>query len=109
MASACVSYLEDMKAKVKKAKDMKGARFINIFSPCVPGWGYDPAITVKLGKLAVESGLWKLFEIENGKYRETYKPAKLEPVKEYFKLQKRFKHLTDEEIAEIQKMVEEKL
>lgn len=107
-ASGCVSYIEDMKVKVKKAKEMKGARFMSILSPCVPGWGYDPSKTIELGRLAVETGLWKLFEVENGVKKSTFKPKELKPVKEYFKHQKRFKHLTEEDIAEVQSIVDEK-
>jgi pyruvate ferredoxin oxidoreductase beta subunit len=106
-ASSGVSYLADLKNKVKKAAAIKGAAFISVHSPCVPGWGYDPALTVDLGKKVVMSGLWKLFEIENGKFKFNFKPEKRIPVAEYFKPQKRFKHLTDEEIANIQKIVDE--
>jgi len=106
-ASASVGYLQDMKNKVQKAKDMKGARFITIFSPCVPGWGYDSSKTIEIAKLAVDTGMWKLFEIENGVRKDTFKPAKLKPVSEYLKMQKRFKHLTKEEIAKIQRMIDE--
>ena len=105
-ASATAAHLVDLKNKVKKAKAVKGSAFIAIHSPCVPGWGYDPALTVDLSKKVVMSGLWKLFEIENGEFKLNLKPEKRIPVAEYFKPQKRFKHLTGEEIAEIQKDVD---
>ncbi len=104
-ASTTIAYFADLDRKVKKAAGMKGARFINIHAPCVPGWGYDSALSVKLSRLAVETGMWKMCEIENGK--ETISvPPKMTPVVEYFKLQKRFKHLTPGEIEAIQKKID---
>jgi pyruvate ferredoxin oxidoreductase beta subunit len=84
---------------------MKGFRFIDVISPCVPGWGYDPALSIELSRLAVETGLWGLFEIENGVRKDTFKPGQLKPVELYLKPQKRFKHLTDEELKGIQKKI----
>jgi ferredoxin len=107
VASTSVSFVQDLEEKVKKAASIKGARFISVFTPCVPGWGYESALTVELGELVVESGLWKLFEIDNGEFKLNYRPRQRKPVKEYFKPQKRFKHLTDEEIEEIQKIIDE--
>ena len=107
-ASASVGFLPDLKNKIKKAKELKGSRFITVYSPCVPGWGYDPALTVELGKLAVDTGVWELFEVENGERKTNYVPKDRKPVSEYFKLQKRFKHLTDEDIEEWQRILDEK-
>tara|TARA_Y100000310_G_scaffold344714_1_gene458988 strand:+ start:1248 stop:2156 length:909 start_codon:yes stop_codon:yes gene_type:complete len=107
-ASASIAYLPDFKAKLEKAKAMKGFRFIDVISPCVPGWGYDPAISIELSRLAVETGMWELFEIENGKRKDTFKPGQLKPVGLYLKPQKRFKHLSDAEIAGIQKGILER-
>jgi len=107
-ASASIAYLPDFKAKLEKAKAMKGFRFIDVISPCVPGWGYDPAISIELSRLAVETGMWELFEIEKGVRKDTFKPGQLKPVELYLKPQKRFKHLTTEEIAGIQKGILER-
>ncbi|MDP7282086.1 MAG: thiamine pyrophosphate-dependent enzyme [Candidatus Undinarchaeales archaeon] len=107
-ASASIAYLPDFKAKLEKAKAMKGFRFIDVISPCVPGWGYDPAISIELSRLAVETGMWELFEIENGVRKDTFKPGQLKPVELYLKPQKRFKHLTDAELKGIQKKILER-
>ncbi len=104
VASASPGYLMDLEAKVRKAMTIKGARFINVLSPCVPGWKYDPSLTVKIAKLAVDTGIWKLVEIVNGEERITVKPSFV-PVEEYLKLQGRFRHLTPEDIQEIQRQV----
>jgi pyruvate ferredoxin oxidoreductase beta subunit len=77
--------------------------------PCPPGWGYDSSKTVELAKRAVETGCWNLYEIEDGKTNFTFKPRERKPVSEYLKGQKRFKHLTEEDIAQIQKHVDEKI
>ena len=104
VATSTVTHWADLEKKVKKAKDIKGARFINIFSPCVPGWKYDPALTVELGRLVVDTGLWEMLEFENGVETVNMQP-KFTPVEEFFKLQGRFKHLTDSDVKEIQGIV----
>ncbi|MCC7569818.1 pyruvate synthase subunit beta [Candidatus Micrarchaeota archaeon] len=106
VATSTSGHLFDLKKKIEKAKKIKGFRFVDVHSPCVPGWKYDPALTVELSKLAVDTGLWKVFEYENGKETITIQP-KFIPVEEYFKHQKRFKHLTKEDIEFIQKKVNE--
>ena len=70
------------------------------------GWGYDPSKTIELGRLAVETGSWILYEIEDGDFRVTYRPMERKMVDEYLLAQKRFKHLTEEERKRIQKNVD---
>jgi len=94
VATASIAYPADLKNKIDKAKKIKGPKFIHIHTPCPIGWKYDPAKTVEVGRLAVETGLWALFEIENNKFKMTYKPDELKPLKDYLSLQKRFKHMT---------------
>ncbi len=103
-ATSTAGHITDLQRKITKAKEIKGFRFINILSPCVPGWKYDPALTVKLAKLAVETGLWKVYEVEDGKETVNIKPNFV-PVEKYLKHQKRFKHLTPEDIKIIQENV----
>jgi len=103
-ATSTAGHITDLQRKVTKAKEIKGFRFINVLSPCVAGWKYDPSLTVKLSKLAVETGLWKVYEVEDGKETVNIKPNFV-PVEEYLKLQKRFKHLTPEDIKTIQENV----
>lgn len=103
VATASIGYPEDLIAKVTYAKDLEGFRMIIIQSPCPVGWRYDPAKTMEIARSGVQSGLWPLYEIENGqKFKLTYKPKELKPVSEYLRPQRRFRHMTEEETAEIQ-------
>ncbi len=107
VATASPAYPEDLIRKVTKAKAMKGFKFIHVISPCPPGWKTSPEISIKLARLAVQTGVFPLLEIENGEYYKiNIKPKQLKPVKEYIRLQGRFRHLTDEDIEEIQRQVE---
>ena len=106
-ATASPAFPEDFLAKVRKAREIKGLRFIHIHSSCPPGWKYPSELSVKIARLAVETKIFPLYEIENGrKYTLTVQPRDL-PVSEYFKLQGRFKHLDAKAIQAIQANVEE--
>ena len=100
IATATIAKPGDLKKKVRKAKDMKGFRFILAFTPCPTGWKFDPKYSIKMARLAVESGLFLLREIVYGE--ETVKKIKTEDskavFKEYIKLQGRFKHLSEKEV-----------
>jgi len=106
-ASASIGYHADLAAKVKKAVNMKGSRFIDVLSPCVPGWGIPSDQSIELAKLAVDTGMWKLVEYEYGELKGVFKPKERKPVKEYISKQARFKHLTDADIAAIQAKIDE--
>ena len=106
VATACVSYPEDYMKKVKRAMEIKGPAYIHILQPCTTGWGYDPSKTIDVGRKAVESGACALYEIDHGEFRITYRPQKRIPVKEYLSLQKRFRHLKEEQINQIQEYVD---
>ncbi len=103
------AYITDLYMKVRKAVEIEGPTFIHAFSPCTPGWRIDPALTVTVSRLAVQTGVWINYEVENGEFRVTTPVPKRKPVKEYLRLQGRFRHLTEEEIAEIQRMVDEEV
>lgn len=103
------AYITDLYMKVRKAVEIDGPTFIHAFSPCTPGWRIDPALTVTVARLAVQTGIWINYEVENGEFRVTTPVPKRKPVREYLKLQGRFRHLTDEEIAEIQRIVDEEV
>lgn len=106
IATATVAFPEDLIQKVNKAKSYRGTRFLHILSPCPPGWKSPPELSVRISRLAVESRVFPLYEIEDGiRYRITYQPKGI-PVREYLKLQDRFKHLSEEEIEGIQKEVD---
>ncbi len=107
VATASPSYPVDLYDKVVKAKSIPGTKYLHIHTPCPSGWGFDPRFTVKVGRLAVESGLFDLYEIEYGKFRLTGPSEKLTlknllPVKEYFEAQARFKGFTEEQITEVE-------
>jgi len=104
--TASVSYPMDLIAKVNYAKKLKGFKILIINSPCPTGWRYDPSKTIELGRLSVQTGIWPLYEILDGrKFRLTYKPRELRPVGEALTLQGRFRHMTEEEVASIQSIV----
>lgn len=103
IATASVAYPEDMVKKFKKAKNIKGTKFILIFAPCPTGWKYSPQFTVKLARLAVTSNLFPLLEIEDGiKWKLTKKILHPKPIDEYLKMQGRFKHIKEKDLKEIQ-------
>lgn len=93
VAQASIHLWPDIASKVAKAIASDGPSFINILSPCQLFWGFPPNLTIKIARLAVETGLWPLYEIENGRYKINYTPANLLPVSEWIKSQVRFKHL----------------
>jgi pyruvate/2-oxoacid:ferredoxin oxidoreductase beta subunit len=108
MATASIAHPEDMIEKFKKAKDIKGMRFLLVFAPCPTGWKYAPQLTVKLARLAVNSRVFPLLEIENGiKWKLTKEISRVIPVADYLKDQGRFKHLDKKQIEQIQKNVDE--
>ena len=105
VATACPSYPIDLIQKVKKAADIEGAAYIHILSVCPTGWRSAPELSIKLGRLAVETGIFPLYEVERGQYRLNIDFPNLKPIKEYLKLQGRFRHLTDEMIEEIERRI----
>ena len=108
VATASIGYPLDYMRKVKKALEIEGPAYIHVLAPCPTGWGFDSSKTVEIGKLAVDTGMWILYEIENGVERITYKPRKRKPVAEYLKAQRRFRHLSEELIAKIQEEIDKR-
>lgn len=107
VATACPSYPLDFIRKVEKAKKIKGPSYIHCFSVCPTGWRSPSHLTIALGRLVVETGIFPLYEVENGKYKISAEmPKKLKPIKDYFKAQGRFRHLGEHEIKMIQERVE---
>ena len=105
VATACPSYPFDLMNKVKKAKEIDGPSYIHVLVVCYTGWRSPPDLTVRLGRLAVETGIFPLYEIENGKYTLNMDFPQLRPVEDYFRLQGRFRHLSSEMVAFIQERV----
>jgi len=115
IATACASYPQDLFAKFVKAKEMReqGLRYIHVLAPCPPGWGFDNKLTIEIGRLAVKTGFWPLFEITNGKMelskesKRLVDPSKRKSLDEYLKPQSRFRKLTIEQRKEIDSYVTE--
>lgn len=105
VASANIGYPQDLYMKIKKALENQPS-FLHILSPCPTGWKFDSSLSVKLSRLAVETRMWMLYEIENGKLKVNKKVDSPKPVEEYLKLQGRFKHLHDREIKHIQQVTD---
>ncbi len=111
VATTCSAYPLDLYTKIEKAKAIRGTKYIHILAPCPPGWGYDPKYTVKVGKLAVETGMYDLYEIENREFRLTgasrklLEKRKLVPVSEYLKMQDRFRGMKDADIEDVQRRI----
>jgi pyruvate ferredoxin oxidoreductase beta subunit len=93
VATASVADLHDLEAKVTNAMGMQGARYIHIHVPCPLGWGSDPAHTIRVARMAVESGLFPLFEAQFGTVVDRTRIRHKVPVERYLELQDRFKHL----------------
>jgi len=114
VATASVADLHDLERKVTKAIGVRGARYIHVHVPCPLGWGSDPAHTMKVARLAVESGLFPLFEAEFGKIICSTPIRRKVPVERYLELQTRFKHLfgppqDTEALAAIQAMADDNI
>ncbi len=92
-AQASVSHWKDLTAKAEKAFNTPGPAFLNIFAPCPRGWRIPSSQTVEIAKLAVQTGFWPVYEVEDGIWRQTVKVHNRRPVEEFLKPQGRFKHL----------------
>ena len=91
--TAAFANFKDLYEKAEKAIYTKGATFLNVLAPCPRGWGYSTDELMKINKLAIDTCYWPLYEVENGKYKITYKPAKKLPIEEFLRPQRRFKHM----------------
>ena len=114
IATCSASYPLDFHDKLLKAKEISGFKYIHIQTPCPPGWGCDERMTVKIGKMAIECGLFDLYEIENGKKnlsepsKKLLKKNQLRPVQDYLQMQTRFKALSEEQIIAMQQRIDQK-
>jgi len=92
-ATATIAYFPDLKTKVEKAMTIKGPRFLQVLSPCPLGWEHDSALSVTVSRLAAETGIFPLIELEHGELTGVMRLAQQRPIEEYLHLQGRFKHL----------------
>ncbi|MHA1489101.1 MAG: thiamine pyrophosphate-dependent enzyme [Promethearchaeota archaeon] len=113
VATANGSFPLDLYEKFQKARKIKGTKYLHILSPCPPGWGFAPKNTIKIGRLAVQTGFWPLYEVINGKYflsKDSQKyldPNKRKPIEDYLKTQKRFDKITLEEIKNYKQYIDD--
>ncbi|MFA7187403.1 MAG: pyruvate ferredoxin oxidoreductase, partial [Dehalococcoides mccartyi] len=106
VATCCPSYPFDMIEKVSKALAADGPAYIHCLSVCPTGWRCATEDTIKIGRLAVETGVFPLYEVVNGEYKMSMETPALKPLKEYASLQRRFRHLTEESLDLIQERVQ---
>jgi pyruvate ferredoxin oxidoreductase beta subunit len=110
VAQASISHWKDLTTKAEKAFNTPGPAFLNVFAPCPRGWRTPSSKTVEIAKLAVQTGFWPVYEVEDGVWRQTVKVANRKPIEEFLKPQGRFKHLfapgNEELLAEIQSDVD---
>lgn len=113
LATACAAYPQDLFKKVKKALTLTGSKFIHVLAPCPPGWRFSSEMTVEMGKLAVRSGLWILYESEFGKVtiNGPSKAAMIKPVpiEDYLSVQGRFKGIDRKAIDALKSQAERRV
>jgi pyruvate ferredoxin oxidoreductase beta subunit len=93
VATATVAELHDLEAKVERAMRFHGARYLHVFVPCPLGWGAESKDTIRIARLAKETGLFPVFEAEHGEVVSVSKIRRQAPVEDYLRLQRRFAHL----------------
>jgi pyruvate ferredoxin oxidoreductase beta subunit len=113
VATVCGSYAVEMMNKVRKALTIGGPTFIHSLDPCPKGWDYDPMLSHELGELAIETGIFPLYEVEDGVVKYYGKTKAIaegrprKPVREYLLKQGRFAHFTEEDLGHFQTKVDE--
>ena len=106
-ATASLAFLDDFRMKIKRAKATEGFKLIMVDGPCPPGHKTEPEMSISIGRLAVESNIFPLYEIEHQKYTINYFPEKYVPVEECMKLQGRYNHLFKNGSKEIIKQIQD--
>jgi len=106
VATACPSYPFDLYEKVKRGLETEGKAYIHILCPCPEGWQFEPELAVKIGRWAVESRAFPLYEVGGGVYHLTVKTPEPRSIADYLKAQKRFEGLSEKELEEAQALVE---
>jgi pyruvate ferredoxin oxidoreductase beta subunit len=107
LATACPSYPLDLMNKTRRALETEGPTYLHVLSPCPTGWRHPIDMAVEMGRLAVETGVFPLYEVIDGKLKLNMEMNQRKPVAEYLKPQGRFRHLKPEQIEEIQRAVDE--
>jgi pyruvate ferredoxin oxidoreductase beta subunit len=107
VATASPSYPFDLAEKLKKAAQTKGPAYLHVYSCCPTGWRMAPEKAISIGRLAVETGAFPLYQVEQGVLKITHKVPKMRPLLDYIKPQGRFRHLDEATISELEKRTQE--
>jgi len=107
VATASPSYPFDLIRKIQKGATVQGPAYVHVLTVCPTGWRSATDQTVLLGRMAAENGIFPIYEVENGRYTINVDPVTLKPIKDYLRLQGRFRHLSDEDVKSIEKRVHE--
>ncbi|HVN27339.1 MAG TPA: thiamine pyrophosphate-dependent enzyme [Candidatus Binataceae bacterium] len=111
-ATATVAYPSDLRAKVRRGIEIEGAAFLLVHSPCPLGWGHDGALSIEVARLAVQTGIFPIIEMERGNVVTAMKIRDVRPVADYLRPQERFHHLFDnspearEELEHLQQLAD---
>ncbi|MFP3167528.1 2-ketoisovalerate ferredoxin oxidoreductase [Thermoproteus sp. CP80] len=114
VATANIAYPQDFYRKIKRASEIRGFKFIHLFAPCPPGWLFDPSLTVEVARKAVETGVFILWEYDNGELKLNPPSSALvdksrrKPLVEYLKLQGRYAHLSEDQIKQMEEEIDRK-
>jgi pyruvate ferredoxin oxidoreductase beta subunit len=112
VATCSISEPLDLYDKFKKAKSIKGCKYIHILAPCPPGWGYQSEESIEVARLAVKTGSWILYEVENGimtlskKSKSLLDSSKRAPLVDYLSKQKRFSQISEKDLIELQEQLD---
>ncbi len=106
VATASPAYFLDLMNKVKKAALVKGPTYVHVYAPCPTGWGFAPERSIELARLVVETKAFPLYEVIEGHYIMSRKISKAKPIQEYLRGQRRFRHLSEEQVSYIQRRVD---
>jgi pyruvate ferredoxin oxidoreductase beta subunit len=107
VATASIAYPLDYMQKVQKAAEIQGAAYVHLYASCPPGWGVEPSHSIKVARLAVETGVFPLYEIVDGEKTFTVKIRKKKDVTEYLEIQRRFRYVAKDH--KFLKMVKEEV
>jgi pyruvate ferredoxin oxidoreductase beta subunit len=104
-ATASLAYPVDFLNKIERAKKRNGFSYIELLGSCTAGWNYDPRLTIKMSKLAVQSGMWPLYEIEAGILNLNKDFKELKPIEEYLEQQGRYKKLPPDGVQKLRSLI----